>query len=568
MAEPVVVTAGGVRWRADPEVWARLIGPGGLRLREWLGAGAARVVKDGPHRTVYRVTLPGLDFHVKHYRLHGPRAWLRELVRPPKACVEYDRALCVAACDVPTAAPLAVGETWPRAGPDDSFLVTRTLEGAEPLNAFVERALPGFDAARRARVRQRLAVALGELLARMHDAGILHQDLHAGNLLVRLDKTDRPGLYLIDLHAVRRTRPLEWPVSRDNLVMLNRWFVLCAGRADRLRFWRTYFRSRVSLLGASAEARATGLVSGAGQARVLERATWESNLRFWRGRDRRYLGGSRHFAPVRAEGASGYAVDDLDRDALADLMADPDAPFVRPGARLLKDGPSSTVAEIDLRVGGATRRVVYKRFRVTNWGEPFLALLRRSPALRCWANGHAVRDRLLPTPRPLAVWHRRRLGLAHEGYVVTELVPGAADLHRFVAGLERLPAAERRGLLRGVLERTAVLVRELHRRRLSHRDLKASNVLVADDQVWLIDLVGLAPRKRLSRARRVQNLARLHASFFRSPALTRADKLRFLRTYLQWGLFGRLGWKRWWREVERATLAKAARNARRGRPLG
>jgi hypothetical protein len=65
----------------------------------------------------------------------------------------------------------------------------------------------------------------------------------------------------------------------------------------------------------------------------------------------------------------------------------------------------------------------------------------------------------------------------------------------------------------------------------------------------------------------VRNLARLHASFHQHPGLTRTDKLRFLRVYMQWGLFGRERWKRWWRRIERATQAKVARNARSGRPL-
>ena len=65
----------------------------------------------------------------------------------------------------------------------------------------------------------------------------------------------------------------------------------------------------------------------------------------------------------------------------------------------------------------------------------------------------------------------------------------------------------------------------------------------------------------------MQNLARLHTSFRDHPALTRTDKLRFLRVYLQWGLFGRERWKGWWRAVAEATQAKVARNARSGRPL-
>jgi hypothetical protein len=72
----------------------------------------------------------------------------------------------------------------------------------------------------------------------------------------------------------------------------------------------------------------------------------------------------------------------------------------------------------------------------------------------------------------------------------------------------------------------------------------------------------------LWRSRRVQNLTRLHASFHNHPDLTRTDKLRFLRVYLAWGLRGKGGWKRWWRQIEEATRAKVRRNLRNGRPLG
>jgi hypothetical protein len=217
------------------------------------------------------------------------------------------------------------------------------------------------------------------------------------------------------------------------------------------------------------------------------------------------------------------------------------------------------------------RRVIYKRFRITGWSKPWLLLCRRSAALRSWVFGHGLRDRCLATPRPLAVFHRRQHGLPREGYLLMEKVPEAAELHRFVAGLAGRPPAECRDLLRRCVERVAVLVRELHRRRLAHRDLKAANILVqtaeADPRPWLVDLVGVYRYHHLPRLRRVQNLARLHASFLQSPLVTRADKLRFLRVYLQCGLFGRERWKGWWREVERATQAKVARNARSGRPL-
>ena len=100
----------------------------------------------------------------------------------------------------------------------------------------------------------------------------------------------------------------------------------------------------------------------------------------------------------------------------------------------------------------------------------------------------------------------------------------------------------------------------LHQRRLSHRDLKAANLLVRREPsgaltLWFIDLVGVVRHRRLGRSRRVQNLARLHTSFRNHPAITRTDKLRFLRTYLRWGLRGKHGWKAWWRLIEAATPA-------------
>src|SRR5258707_14545529 len=105
--------------------------------------------------------------------------------------MEHDRALAVAACQVPTVCPLALGECGRGLRPNDSFLITRALEDTEPLSKFIETTLPHFAPAGQARIRQSLALELARLMARMHDAGIVHNDLHAGNLLIRLEE-ERP----------------------------------------------------------------------------------------------------------------------------------------------------------------------------------------------------------------------------------------------------------------------------------------------------------------------------------------------------------------------------------------
>src|SRR5262245_39963368 len=79
----------GVRkWRLAPNAMD-VFGSAGPDLDRWIAESCTQVVKSGPHRTVYRVTLPTGTVYVKHCRITGPRAWAREVLRPPKARLEF-----------------------------------------------------------------------------------------------------------------------------------------------------------------------------------------------------------------------------------------------------------------------------------------------------------------------------------------------------------------------------------------------------------------------------------------------------------------------------------------------
>src|SRR5207248_7847032 len=143
---------------------------------------------------------------------------------PAKARREYERSLAVAARRVPTVTAVGVGQQ--RRGPGPSYLLTRSLEGTEPMSAFIETTLPEFDPHRRTLLRQHLGRELAKLIAQMHQTGIFHFDLHAGNLLVRHEADGTLRLYLIDLHDTRLGRPLSWRAQRANLIILNRWFAM------------------------------------------------------------------------------------------------------------------------------------------------------------------------------------------------------------------------------------------------------------------------------------------------------------------------------------------------------
>jgi tRNA A-37 threonylcarbamoyl transferase component Bud32 len=625
----VLVCAGGFRWQLAAEYADEFVGPTGLRLPEWRESGTARVIKHGPHRTVYRVVLPGLDFYVKHFRLMDARTWLRQTIRPSKARMEYDRAKAVAERRVPTVQALGLGEADHLALPGESYLLTRSVDGCVPLSQFIVQTLPQFLPSTRTRYRIELARDLGHFMALVHQAGILHRDLHAGNILVQLSD-DGLRLYLIDLHAVELGRGLPWPTRRDNLVIFNRWFFLFTDRTDRRRFWDAYtsadpsnqegpgtplsfpesgagkrsfvphslrkagrgegafaplsLRERGRGEGAASTTREQIVESSAprsSDARMaiedLEARTRSSNLRFWRHRDRRCLHNNRYYRRLKGPGIRGHAVTDLPDGIYRALLVDPDEPFHRSNVTWLKNSRSSSVIELNIPLAGAPCPVIYKRFKVRSRLEPWLSLLRQTQALRSWVLGHGLIERCLPTARPLLLIERRRLGVAREAYLLTEKITNACDLHQFVADTIRLPAGERATVLRNLIESLARLVRKLHDRGLSHRDLKATNVLVKSGtstlssgpgrSLCLIDVVGVRWLTRLGRTRRARDLARLQASLSNHPVFTRGDGLRFLRIYLQCGFTGTAGWKLWWRQIATFVRTKVEKNRRAGRPL-
>ena len=79
-----------IRWHLGPELAPYWPADEAWPLDGWRSAGLARVVKQGPHRTIYRVDLPGLSFFVKRHHLPDRTTWLRQCLRPAKARREFD----------------------------------------------------------------------------------------------------------------------------------------------------------------------------------------------------------------------------------------------------------------------------------------------------------------------------------------------------------------------------------------------------------------------------------------------------------------------------------------------
>lgn len=590
----------GYRWRHVREAEGLLadgLGDPALLMR----CPGAVCVKQHGRRQVWRVSRSEGTYFVKVY---APPLWrerLKWLLRRPPWEQEWHVSRYAEAQGIPAVRVLgyavpATGVSGPAA-----VLVSEAVPGARPLDeCWKELAgLAGADGRRR---RLALIDALACAIARAHQRGFEHRDLHARNVLVAAGaKADRgcgdpagpaemeagPAwrIVLVDLHAVRCGRPVSLGAVVRNLAQLNQWFSRHATRAERLRFVRhyLYWRERFAEgpLARRLDLSARGLVV---RALPVIRSHAE---RLWAKRDRQALRDGKYYHRLRVAGGwrgavvlqprrAPYAspINDLRFNATQwqQWLADPAAFWRRhERGRTIKDSHSGQVIRARLVTEeGATLEVVAKRSRPRNWLRAIVFAVRPSRERRAWRRGYALIHRDLPSPRPLAFLERRRWGLLAESLLIVEAIPDARDLYDAIwldwTGLS--PRALRR-CKDGAIEALVRLVCDFQHKGFSHRDFKASNLLVRQDpatgacQLWLVDLDGLQRCRRLSERRRWSPLVRLNVSLIDHPVITRTDRLRVLRRYLQASGRDLRQWKALWRHLAGWSAARAEQKRRR-----
>ena len=430
---------GRIRWLAgDPALCQAL----DQAWEDPAGAGAERtVLRDRPERRrLLRFRWrEGPDLFVKQFYMAGQRHRVRKrlvrILRVEAARREW-RALCrLARAGIPVPTPRALG-ILPGG---DRILAMDHLPG-EALDAALRQAA-GPDAAGRGETldHARLASELGRLLAALHAQGVVHRDLHSGNVFL-----GDAGPILLDLQLARpgRSRRARLRDVGDLECSLEPALSL----TSRVRF-------RAAALGLSRpfDAGARTLLRAAGEA-ASERASAHS-----RSRRRRTASTGRRFRSASYEGARGLRVADFGADLLEQALVAHDAGE----GEELKHGAQTRVSA--LRVG--SQGVVVKEFRPAGLAGRVTERLQGSAARRSWRAGFGLEAHGIGSARPLAFLERRRAGLPAGSFLLLEdLRPSrrASDLE--VGKQERVVAA-----LARLLERLAA-------HRILHGDLTAHRV--------------------------------------------------------------------------------------------
>jgi tRNA A-37 threonylcarbamoyl transferase component Bud32 len=190
----------------------------------------------GRYSTVSRVRLEdGTEVAVKWNHTRGLHRAIAEGLRGSRARRAVAGTARVHAIGLAAPRIVAWGERRSFAAVRESFLVTGFVTDSEPLPAAISR-LRGARAERRD-----LARRLGEMIGRLHAAGLDHHDLKHSNLLWCADAT----LVVLDLEALERC---AWLSRRRRVRALGqleayvRHLYPWLPKTDRLRFLHVYLR--------------------------------------------------------------------------------------------------------------------------------------------------------------------------------------------------------------------------------------------------------------------------------------------------------------------------------------
>lgn len=328
-----------------------------------------------------------------------------------------------------------------------------------------------------------LCQQLIQLLADLHQAGLIHDDLHVDNLLLADNK-----LYLVDYAAVKKLSdaPLAEADSLNNLALLIVQFT-DAGQ----QLLKSYFADYSTLRNwPVSEKLSTSLEAAVRQA--------------WQKRQRAYLKKCFRDCTMTAYQCNAsyeYAFRRTFFNQVGTEFIDKLDTLIDAG-EVLKDGNSATVAKVIV----GDRTLVIKRYNLKSFGHFLKRCWRPSRAANAWRFGRLLELIGLPTPSVLGFVEKRLGLLRKQAYLVTEWTP-AEELSR------RYPIQPPDGAVAKQIDDIFSL---LAKYRLQHGDLKASNLLIDNnDHVQLIDLDAM----------------RQIVSWLNFDKLHHKDKQRFLKNW-------------------------------------
>ena len=304
-------------------------------------------------------------------------------------------------------------------------------------------------------------------LARLHESGVVQNDIHPENFLIRDAR-----IYTIDGGDVTRKRDLGEKQSLTNLALFLAQF---QARDDELieGILSTYEIAR-------------GWPSDTARLAYLRRLVRDCRAERKKDYIEKAFRECTRFSCNRSFNRYAVCERKYDSAQLKALMANPDAAIAR--GEVLKKGNTATIALVE----GPAGPLVIKRYNIKGYKHLVSRLFRKSRAWISWANTFRLEFLGISTLKPVALIEERFGPLRGRAYFITEFVEGK-DATSLVDQDDPKAVSSIVEILNGMSEAG-----------VSHGDLKASNFLLTDQGAVLLDLDSMKEHNQVAVQARAQ----------------------------------------------------------------
>ena len=310
------------------------------------------------------------------------------------------------------------------------------------------------------KVKRNLICKLMGILAKMHQAGIKHLDLHLNNFLIKNDE-----IYTIDGTSVRWNKyslPLKMRQRINNLALLFAQFTL----PDYFIVNDLY----------SEYVKASGVKDTSNFYDKLQMKI--KRWRRWRIKNYLRLNLKEYSELICRKSFTRFILCKraYDTQAMTAFLDDPDKIINDPKSLFLKKGNSSTVIRIKID----QHDLVVKRYNIKNIRHRLRRFLRPSRATHSWQSAHLLLMLGIATPTPVAMLERRFGYFRSEAYFVYQHIDGPNAIDFFNDGnlQEKIDVAKR---ILNIFKNLAIV-------KISHQDMKGTNIIIHQKLPVLLDL--------------------------------------------------------------------------------
>ena len=524
-------------------------------------------IKSNTVRSVRKIIInEDQELFFKHYK---PKGWIDSLkfsIFGSKARREWRNGNEILRRRVYAGQPVAYGEKRRGLIVSDNFLMVKSVDNSVSLKDALINNITGNR--ERFKNRRLLLKRLSRFIVKLHSKGILHKDLHTGNILVnsqlvleqgkQADNETR-GFSIIDLHDVRCKSRLPQETVLKNLA--------------RHLYSLTPYCSRTEIFFVMKE-----YLMVLGPAFMVKSVTKEVNHRIQGYKHRHMLSRSKRCMKKSSEFTikswteeesskhykyKVYYKKKIDKYLIKEAINTHYKTMRVGGEDVIKNIPrisvtkfQTNVNDLQLRTDDLTDNLCTKEYKCPKIFSQIRETIFPPRGERAWRAANGFTTRGIVTPDPIAYIRVKKSGRLNHCMVISEYVEPATPVYLYVVNClnidnnikskdnapqvmngncsQVLEIANRIARKRYFIESFARSFRNIHKQGIYHADLKGGNILVKEIskcswKFYYLDLDNVAFGKSVTSKKIKKNLIQLNASLPNDFSFS--DRIRFYKYY-------------------------------------